>query len=75
MNTGMVNNWDGNLIDIGPIYPFVGWEVLMVVLGFIFWIGWHYLQMRAENEQLDQEARRLRQSGDLQKLLQAERLD
>ncbi|MCI0430472.1 MAG: coiled-coil domain-containing protein 30 [Rhodospirillales bacterium] len=75
MNTGMVSNWDGNLIDIGPIYPFVGWEVPMVILGFIFWIGWHYLQIRAENDQLNLEARKLRQSGDLQKMLQAERLD
>ncbi len=75
MNTGLVSNWDGAMFDIGPIYPFVGWEVPMVILGFIFWIGWHYLQIRAENDRLDQEARKLRQSGDLQKLLQAERLD
>ena len=75
MNTGMVSNWDGTMFDIGPIYPFVGWEVPMVILGFIFWIGWHYLQIRAENQRLDHEARRLRQSGDLQKLLQTERID
>ena len=75
MNTGMVSNWDGTMFDIGPIYPFVGWEVPMVILGFIFWIGWHYLQMRMENGQLDQEARKLRQGGDLQKLLQSERIE
>ena len=75
MNTGMVSNWDGTMFDIGPIYPFVGWEVPMVILGFIFWIGWHYLQMRMENGQLDDEARKLRQGGDLQKLLQSERLN
>ena len=75
MNTGLVSNWDGNLFDIGPIYPFVGWEVPMVILGFVFWIGWQYMQMRMEGRQLNQEARKLRQSGDLQKLLQAERLD
>ena len=75
MNTGMVSNWDGTMFDIGPIYPFVGWEVPMVILGFIFWIGWHYLQMRMENGQLDDEARKLRQGGYLQKLLQSERLN
>lgn len=75
MNTGMVSNWDGTMFDIGPIYPFVGWEVPMVILGFVFWIGWHYVQIRAENRQLESEARRLRQGGDLQKLLQAERID
>ena len=30
MNTGEIANWDGNMLDIGPIYPFVGWEGLMV---------------------------------------------
>ena len=75
MNTGMLSNWDGNMFDIGPIYPFVGWEVPMVIVGYIFWIGWHYMQMRAENRQLEHEARRLRQGGDLQKLLQAEHFD
>jgi hypothetical protein len=75
MNTGMVANWDGNLFDIGPIYPFVGWEVPLVILGFIFWIVWHYLQMRMENRRLEDEARVLRQSSDLQRLLQTERLD
>lgn len=75
MNTGLIGNWDGNMFDIGPIYPLVGWEVPMVIVGYIFWIGWHYMQMRAENRQLEREARRLRQGGDLQKLLQAERIE
>ena len=76
MNTGMVDNWNGNMFDIGPIYPFVGWEVPLVILGFIFWIGWHYLQMHMENQQLEEEARRLaQQSSDLQTILQTERLD
>jgi len=52
MNTGNIANWDGNMMDIGPIYPFVGWEVPMVIIAFIFWIGWHYLQIQMENRQL-----------------------
>jgi len=51
-------------------------EVPMVIVCFIFWIGWHYLQMRMENQTLEEEARRLaQQSSDLQKALQTERLD
>jgi hypothetical protein len=72
MSTGSVANWDGNVLDIGPIYPFVGWEGLMVVLCVIFWIGWHILQIRMENAQLDEEARKLRQSGGLKKAVDAE---
>jgi hypothetical protein len=42
------------------------------VLAVIFWVGWHILQIRAENAQLDEEARLLRQSGNLQKAVEAE---
>ena len=76
MATTMVESWGVDLATIGPIYPFVGWEVPMVIVCFIFWIGWHYLQMRMENQTLEEEARRLaQQSSDLQKALQTERLD
>ena len=72
MSTGEIANWDGNIVDIGPIYPFVGWEGLMVVLCLVFWIGWHIVQIRIENAQLDQEAQNLRQAGGLKKALDAE---
>jgi len=72
MNTGLVDNWNGNMFDIGPIYPFVGWEVPMVILCFVFWIGWHYLQMKMENRTLDNEAMALRQGNNLEKALEAE---
>ena len=67
MSTGNFDNWDGNVMDIGPIYPFVGWEGLMVVLGIIFWVGWHIWQIKMENKRLDGEAQQLRQAGSLQR--------
>jgi hypothetical protein len=72
MNTGNIANWDGNITDIGPIYPFVGWEGLMVLICVVFWIGWHILQIRAENKQHDEEAANLRKPGNLQKAVEAE---
>jgi hypothetical protein len=39
MSTNGLTTWAVDLKDIGAIYPFQGWEVLMVILGFIFWIG------------------------------------
>jgi hypothetical protein len=65
-------NWDGTITDIGPIYPWVGSEVAMVIVAFVFWIGWHVVQIRAESRRFADEARALRQGGDLQKLLQSE---
>ena len=72
MNTGNIANWDGNILDIGPIYPFVGWEGTMVVIAVIFWIGWHIMQIRMENAQHDAEAQSLRQGDNLQKAIAAE---
>jgi hypothetical protein len=73
MSTGNFANWDGNLLDIGPIYPFVGWEGLMVIVAVIFWVGWHVMQIRMENKQVDDETSALAQQGNLQKALDAER--
>ena len=72
MSTGNFANWDGDLLQIGPIYPFVGSEMLMVIIAVIFWVVWHILQIRAENKQLDDEARLLRQGNNLQKAVEAE---
>jgi len=71
-NTAPFNDWSGNMFDLGPLYPFVGSEGALVVLLVLFWIVWHILQIRMENRTLNEEARRLRESGNLQKALQDE---
>ena len=50
MTNSNFTDWNGNIFDIGPIYPFVGWEVLMVIVLVVFWIGWHFIQIRMEND-------------------------
>ena len=70
--TGNFSNWDGNLLDIGPIYPFVGGEVLMVLLLLGLWIVWHVLQIRMENGRMADEVRALRQGDNLSRVLQEE---
>ena len=72
MSTGNFANWDGDILQIGPIYPFVGSEGLMVIIAVIFWVVWHVLQIRAENRNLEEEARLLRQGNNLQKAVEAE---
>jgi len=74
MSTGSFENWDGDLTLLGPIYPFVGSEMFMVVLAVIFWIGWHIWQIRMENRTHDDAAAKLRQSGNLQKAVETERV-
>ena len=41
MSTNGMTSWAVDLKDVGAIYPFQGWEVVMVILGLAFWIGWH----------------------------------
>ncbi|MGH6754484.1 hypothetical protein [Hypericibacter sp.] len=72
MTTGNFSDWSGNMFDLGPLYPFVGWEVPMAIVGIIFWIGWHVWQIKMENRQLEQEAAMLKQGDNLQKAIQAE---
>ena len=67
-------DWNGNIFDIGPIYPFVGWEVLMVIILVVFWIGWHIVQMRMENADDEAAARRLAEGNNLAKALEDEHI-
>ncbi len=71
MNTGNVESWSGTMTDIGPIYPFVGTEGLLVIVALVSWIAWHVLQARGESKAWDEE---LRMFGDKQSPSE-ERLD
>ena len=48
MSTG-IESWK-NLAEIGPIYPFVGTEGILVLIGVVLWVGWHLLQICHEKQ-------------------------
>jgi hypothetical protein len=48
MSTGLVDNWL-NIDTFGAIYPFVGSEGFLTILGLIFWFGWHVWQHQKES--------------------------
>ena len=52
MSTNGMESWAVDLKDVGAIYPFQGSEVFMVIIGLIFWIGWHVIQTRQENAEI-----------------------
>ena len=60
MSTTPVETWATELAEIGPIYPFLGNEGLMVFLLFVAWIVWHIWQIRFERQQEEDLLRRLR---------------
>ena len=55
MSTNGMTSWAVDLKDVGAIYPFQGAEVVMVLIGIAFWIGWHVIQLRQENEEVARE--------------------
>jgi hypothetical protein len=59
MATTMVESWGVDLATIGPIYPWVGSEVALWLIGLAFWVGWHVWQLRFEERTYQQELSRL----------------
>lgn len=52
MSTNGYENWAIDLGEVGAIYPFQGGEVILVILGLVFWIAWHVIQFRQEKEDI-----------------------
>ena len=72
--TTRVASWAVDLTAIGPIYPFVGSEVLLWLVGLAFWIGWHVWQLRFENRTYEAELRRLNSPDKLERAMRDQRL-
>lgn len=72
MATGEITTWGGNVTDIGPMYPFVGTETMMVVIGIVLWVVWHIWQLRLESREFAEDAERLRRSDTISKVLERE---
>ena len=71
MATGMVDNWV-NVDTFGPIYPFVGGEVLLALLGIAFWIIWHIWQIKGEAAEFNNDLEKINQRGGVGKVLDEE---
>lgn len=54
-STGAIENWLGNIADIGPLYPFVGSEFTLWCIGIFVWILWQVSCTRAESRQYREE--------------------
>ncbi|NQY82192.1 MAG: hypothetical protein HRT36_04015 [Alphaproteobacteria bacterium] len=69
MSTTIVETWAVNMADLGPIYPFVGTEFILFIVGIVFWIGFHITQLRTENRLYDEERVRYQDKEILRKVL------
>ena len=67
-----VTSWSGNIADIGPIYPMVGSETVLVIVGVVAWIVWHVVQTKRENREYEEQIKKYGDSETLQRLLDEE---
>lgn len=68
-----IDTWAGaDLAQIGPIYPMVGSEFLLWILGLVFWIGFHVLQARIEKEEFEKDEAEARKPERLQRVFSEE---
>ncbi len=51
MSTIGYSSWAVDLKDVAAVYPFQGWEVVMVAAACAFWLIWHVVQIVQENRE------------------------
>ena len=65
IRTGSVDSWTTQPEALGAIYPFLGWEGVMILMVAAFWIGWTIWQLRTESEEYARTAQAVRDTGEL----------
>jgi hypothetical protein len=63
-----MTTWAVDLANVGAVYPWIGYELIMVLVAVALWILWHVLQLRHENEEL---AKDIRLYGDKESIRKA----
>ena len=70
MNTSLVESWSGNPADMGPLYPFVGFEVPFFLVCVLFWVGYTVWQMKFERRTYEIEEQDLAQGDHLSRVIE-----
>ena len=60
MSTTPMETFAVDLATLGPVYPFVGTEKLLVLVALVVWVGFQVWQMRFEERTYRAEMNRLR---------------
>lgn len=71
MQTGMVESWVSDPTLLGPLYPFVGTEMLWVFICIAVWLSWTVWQMRFEAAHYAEVAERLKKGKALKKAVES----
>lgn len=73
MSTTGIETWAGaDLSQIGPIYPMVGTEFVLFLIGLVFWIGFHIIQAKIEAKELEADEAEARNPERLKRVFEEE---
>jgi len=73
MSTTLVESWSGaDLSQLGPIYPMVGTETILVIVGVLFWLAFHILQARIEKREMEEDEAAARSPERLKRVFEQE---
>jgi len=65
----MGNSWAVDLKDIGVVSPWIGWEVIMVLVAIALWILWHIIQISQENREFAEDIKKYGSKEGIKKAL------
>lgn len=72
MSTGNIESWTGTISEIGPVYPFVGTEVILTIACAIFVLWFLIKQSSIESATLADEQERFGGKESLSKIVALE---
>ncbi len=73
MSTTAIETWAGaDLSQIGPLYPMVGTEFLLFIIGLVFWIGFHVMQAKIEKKEFERDEAEARKPERLKRVFAEE---
>lgn len=72
-STGLVHSWNVNLSELGPIYPFVGWEGTMLAVCAAMCVAFMIWKFATETAKYAERVEELRAPGALAAALAADR--
>ena len=67
-----IESWGGTITEIGPLYPMVGTEGVLVIIGVAAWIVWHVIQATRENRDYEDQIRKYGDPESLKRLIAEE---
>ena len=73
MSTTLVQSWSGaDLSQLGPIYPMVGTEFTLFIIGVAFWLAFHIIQARIEKREMEEDEAAARSPERLRRVFEEE---